>query len=885
MSEESSLIHQQHAEQMQREREFRKAGETYRGEVMPLENQLSGLENIQGVGEVIKRSIQSLGQEMAINPKLWEAVVAYRSIDYTGTQQPPAFAGEVTAPMQFPVAEQLLQAHFDASPLAHFLRSKVKSDEEYQTIRDHLVDRIARFAQAARRADEINSATTYKTSDQREVPGHAGQITYNFERYLNLSAEAVLSELTLALPEGTEFSDLDSVINSSQAELLAKLDSETKFYSLLNWVVQTAQKVRTENLKIFDTPETDALLARLEAVARQRNGLGGAILFGPPGTGKTETLVERNQRMGFDSRVISIHHFSDYAQLLGERPVPVGIDKTTSQVQRLQMVETTVGQMDSNQRLEFVLSKFGAGIEAWQTFLSLANSETVVVNNKSDLTPELAETIIKNLLTKLRVDITNIGLGVQAGLDEETAWVRGEIIQAFDHGQLPILDEMDKGSDHSLEGISRLLNLSPGSKMMLGDEEYTIPTWARVDGTANAMNLAPFLHDRFAPNIIYVDYSPAQETMLKSLVWLADEQGLLTLPIEKQQQFVGLALYVFPAIQQLYPEPVEHALSNRGIRKFCQMIAGGESVSTALNELLLKPGALTNTEKGRVAIQRILDRFATLTTPAVSIDGTQAAAQKSDLVQSPLYAAVSEYFLPFNTTEGSLGEVTVTAEQSQALLESRTPKAENTNNVLDTQAGTTVSIEQKGDKFGVAVRVDGKLLTKVNGSDEVQFTAESRVADADLIGQIILVRHNNTLNVIDIASGKTRQIISSESQSSNFLSPDGEYLISRVGSEVSLRSIKTIMNAAQDTDAPIIRFVDEDGEPLRCTKADVSDDGALLHIETTTNATFIVNLHALHRGQSTIMLTRPFVQEAGWQLTRGNMLVKPNSEKAYLLKA
>lgn len=883
-------------QRIEQEREFRESGTDYIKKAMVVEGQLDQFEDIQGVGEVIKRSIQNLGQEIANDPKLWEIMMVYRERSYSaGDERDASFRDKSLEAPSYEVAEKKLMDFIDASPVAKFLQSKTENAEQYKKILNDLLERIARYAQAIHRADEINSTKPYKSSfirkDERDVEhdGNAGQVTYQFDKYLSLSTEAILANLEIKLPEGISFSDLDTIINATQVELIANLEGNKKLYSLLNWVVQTARLVRTENLKIFDTPETNELLTRLEEITKQHNGLGGAILFGPPGTGKTELLVERNRKMGFNSRVISIHHFSDYAQLIGERPIPISIDRTTSQIQRLKLVQTTLTEMSSDEKLSFVKAKFENGQEGWQTFLALSLSEDLQITSVEQINEENAKTIIAKLLLKLQSDIVNIGLGVQDGLDEETSWVRGEIIQAFDNGQMPILDEMDKGSEHSLEGISRLLNMTPGSSITLGNKEYTIPSWARVDGTANAMNLAPFLHDRFAPNVIYVDYPSAQDTLLKSLVWLSDEQGMLNLSAEKQQQFVGLVLYVFPEIQKLYPNVIEHPLSNRGIRKFCQMISGGEEVSAALEELLIKPGALTNSEKGRIAVQSILDRFASITSQTVTLNATGASSQKSDIANSIVYEAAINHFEPYDRTKGTSEEIEIKSEQKTALLEERALTAELSAKLVNTKVGTTVGIEEKAGLFSVVMRAEGKLLIRIKSPKENSFSNESAVAGVDSTGKVVLIRTNNTVTLIEVASGKTKNVISSKGNESYAISPDGKYLIYLNKGKISLHPIDEMLASKEEIEINSkelsINFVDEDGESIKCKYQDISDDGKFLQIETYNQETFIINLQSLNIGQKTIMLSHPFISESDWKLSRGNILVKADSDKAYLLRS
>lgn len=887
----------QYKEEYPEKKTFLEGKKNYLNNALRLELRLAELTSRQETENIFRQAIYSVGIEVARQPKLIELVANFFSKELDKS------------------ALSDLEIFFDKTPVARFIKSQIQHNEHYQEMRLMIMEKIFRYAQAVHRADQINQDKGYlfnggklerntQTGKYQPAPfnkrlGQAGTTDYNFDRFLNLAATKLAnlfiqhsignktqsSEDTTGAQSETNLAQeavpLANDVAQTRIELAANLGQETVPFSLLNWVVNTARKVRTEGLKIFDTPDTQQILKRLEAAGNLKNGLGGVILFGPPGTGKTELLIERHRRMGFKSRVISIHHYSDYVQLLGEKPLPMESDKATSRVQRLTLVRNALNEMTDGQRISFVRSKLKEGSEAWKLFLTLAEQTD---DGKQDVTDEEAILIIKSLVAKLNYDLIQIGLGIQDGLDEESAWVRGEIIQAFDQGELPILDEMDKGSEHSFEGISRLLNLSPGSTISLGNQTYQIPSWAFIDGTANAMNLQPFLHDRFAPNIIYVDYPSSLDTLLKSLVWLADEQGQLHLSPDVQQKYLGLVLYVFPEIQKLYPEVLEHPLSNRGIRKFCQMLAHGRSVTEAVEDLLLKKGALTNSETGQRAINEILNRFGALISGEVSFDKPEIDASKKGMVNSPLFEAAKDFYQHRFFNEGKPQAVKVSDEVKAMLLNESEGDTFRQDDLFLAKTGAMIQIARSGKTNFLSVRVgDGEQIAGVMEDNLNRFLVKensARIVAADSRGQFVLLRSNDQWALVNIASGKVKIFDGGEKQYN--LTNNGDYLIGTTANQEI--QLVPIVEAFVNQERPAgIKVIDENRQPIVCERYDLSTDGFFLLIENLIGKSFVIDLRSIRAGQSEIVLVKPISEKSGWIMGAGNTLFNPDVSEVFLL--
>lgn len=867
---------QRHSD-LEEARSFIEKGEKFTESVLPTRVVLGELVQYQTLGRVVRNAISDLGNQIARDPSMVELI------------EPKLLRQQAEVPA--------LKIFIERTPIANYLRKIIPDESMRSEVLNQIVMKVARYAQAVRRSEQINRAAL---NAKGQVVGRAGQVTYRFDTFLDNSASEILRTIkktsepevsgNSASPKeavnesssNLDWRSLPSLIRQSQERIEAQLNPDTQFFALLNWVSETVRKVRQEGLKVFETPEAQALLTSLERRAEQRNGLGGAILYGPPGTGKTELLVERNKRRGFDSRVISIHHFTDFVQLVGEKPVPLGIDRDASQLQRLQMTRESIAAMSAADRLAYVRNQLSKGEAAWGAFLSAVgvSSET----SPREIDEPTANAIIDALLQKISTTIINVGLGLEAGMDTDEAWVKGEIIQAFEAGKMPILDEMDKGSSHSLEGISRLLNLSPGSVIQLGSTSYKIPHWGSIDGTANDMNLAPFLHDRFAPNVIYVDYPSPQELLLRSVVWLSDEQGNLDISESVQEQYVGLVMYVFPQIQKLYPSKIEHPLSNRGIKKFCQMLTQGSTISEALNELLLKPGALSDKESGRNEIQRVLARFPTITTSSIGPTDASNRNGKHSLLSSPLYSVASRLYTPYDASRGSSGVVEIAPDDYKAL--SREDDRENRSNQLVAPCGIKLAIETKDGQSYLTSRVNGRLITRVRATENFVLSAtESKILGCSTTADRALIRTNNALTIVDFNSGSAIAHVISETQNSqSTLTSDGKFLVHKSGDTVVVYHADQLIKSTK-TDEHGIRIVDEDGDQVRVRRLQTSADGKYLLLETSARETHIFPLSTIPTNARTLALSNPFPTGGTLSIGKGNIAMDDsNPSTGYMLK-
>jgi|GEM_PF-3646856 len=862
---------------------FLALGEHYLNDVQPIEATLKKLEAEKGIGEIIVKSIKSLGQELVNNSELMKLANEYFKILRTVDQN--------ESPTELP---KRLESFLNKSPINHFLKEKITDHSLFQQVWAKFIDSVMKYARASQRRDADLSTRTFRVnandgSDGGTKKGSAGQKNYDLTRWVKLAAKEIIELIPNSLPGGIELSKLNDAINKTQLKLLAEQEDDTRIFALLNWVVETTKKIRTENLKIFDTPETRRVIEKLKKVLEQQtNGLGGTIIYGPPGTGKTELLIAVNKIMGFETRVISIHHFTDIVQLLGEKAMTLSLNAAGNNVNRLTTAKETLSKMDQKEKLAFVKSKYQSGQETWKKLVGFVGDEFLSIADESEVTNEIADELIAKLITQVNSDIVSIGLGMQQGDTEETAWVRGEIIQAFDQGKKVVLDEVEKGGPNSFAGISFLLNITPGQKFMLGDKEYVIPSWAKIDGTANEMDLAPYLHDRFSPNIFYLDYSSPQETLLMSLVWLSDEQGLLTLPESKQEIFVSLVTYIFPEIQKLYPKTIQYPLSNRGIRKFCQMIAHGQSINSAVNELLLKKGALTETTDGLAAIQKILDNIPSLNNQSLSLDNDLENTKKSSILTSPIYRALEHTFELYDSTQGTYSEIPIEASERESLISQASKLEEISRIQIETQTGRSIALESgRGARFITIRDSKGEFVLSVSGksgADKNVLTNEHNLISADNFGKYVLARSNDTILLFDITRNRSKLINSKQGESQYNISGDGKFLIEKNGQTVNVILIEKFLADSGSSEPIKTTFTDHTGADIACTNIEISPDGSFLLLESN-DGTRIIDLANLRLSQKRIFAGKPpTLPETGWRLSAGNSLVHPDKNVARILK-
>jgi MoxR-like ATPase len=404
-----------------------------------------------------------------------------------------------------------------------------------------------------------------------------------------------------------------------------------------HWIRETYKEAQVGK-RIFATPYFQEIIDFSRKIGDKENGIGGKIYYGPPGTGKTELAIEVNRQEGYKSRVVSVHYWTSFSQLFGEPMLQVkdesgfatqieGLNAAASFFKELQQKGEAGAEefWQMIQKLAEVQEKPLSPIE-FAASLRLKDSEGQLILDPEFLSAE-SETSQEQKQALLNAYILDFGSKIMAigqgkikvdDVNDAYGWVRGEVLLAIDKGERVILDEVDKGSEHSLDSLSHLLATSPGVDFSLRDLSIKLPHWFRIDATANLLELGgrqKYFYDRFNP--IFMDYPPAKDEMMLAGVWLADEGGNINLSEHQQYQIVGFFTIVLPRLRELYDQgKISQPISLRAIKELCNMIiqpktrrARDVSLETAVDQLLFKQRGVAKDEEERQALKEVLDNF------------------------------------------------------------------------------------------------------------------------------------------------------------------------------------------------------------------------------------------------------------------------------------
>ncbi len=660
-------------------------------------------------------------------------------------------------------------------------------------------------------------------------------------------------------------------------ELILETDHDLRKIGLHAWV---REKARTRP-RILETAWDKKIIDQIVESRRLVNGVAGAIAYGPPGTGKTEMFILANLREGFDTRVISMDEHTDFVRLVGEMPIPVGMDAKASNSQRLMAFR------------DFLQSTSVEDIAA------AVHTKRIEVTDLIKFTPNLAQKLVtegraldqrdmKELKDELIISTNrrflSVQLGEEAGMDTPAnAWVYGEVIRAFKDGQRPLLDELDKAGSKSLDGLSYILSMAPGTMLKLGSEEFIIPPWARIDGTTNDLLVSAFLQNRFAPNLIEINYPPSEDLIQKACVWLADDEGNINLSFRDQGRLVAFFTHVVPRIQTMYTKQereLKNPLSMRNMNKFCQFIRSGHSLEDAVESFILKSGALTHEDSELIRLQILATKYEdTIDGPRVDKSIQFEPTNVNRVLESPLYSAVIRSKNAYNrVTEPRALELDaderkiLTRNQKQKELQKLTESHLN-EIVLE----TGLSIKLIDTQIQLKDR-NGNILYRLSSN-----LAGARLKGASANGEEILVETKEGIALITpFSEQKTLPFGFGSSASQVEISGSGNYSVDHREDGIMM-----VYPLVSQESVSGMQILDEAGDPAKISRFELNDSGSQLLIETSSGDLHKIDMgRVLEKGKSKIRLkddTQIAKPEGTWHITQ-NLLWSEDSPNAQLLK-
>lgn len=429
-------------------------------------------------------------------------------------------------------------------------------------------------------------------------------------------------------------------------EEVARLDPRVTAFELRHWLATTAKEARagrktpegeTKKRKIYETPYYKGILKELHRLSKRKNGVGGVILYGPPGTGKTELVQEKNEQQGYETHVVSIHHYTSFADLLADKAITLRTDLGAPLAQKL---DTIISYFKGKSPEEFsrvittiyteLQSSGKLGPEQQLTqfllpYLSLDQKEVIDLLAKSEFSTADWQQIQNAFLIKQEARLLRTSLDPSHQETMEDI-VRGEILLAIRKSKgtgrkiRVLLDEIDKAGPNSLGGLLTFLAKSPGETITIGEVTEEIPSWFVVDATSNSLELNEYLTDRFSH--LEIGTPPPKDQLMIAGVRLSDGEGNIQLTPYEQEQLVGFFVYVLPRINALLSsaEFGWPPISNRGIQEltgnlvdFSNMQRTNLSVSEAVRKLLLENKMWARNPQLRTKLESMLDsEFATV---------------------------------------------------------------------------------------------------------------------------------------------------------------------------------------------------------------------------------------------------------------------------------
>lgn len=728
---------------------------------------------------------------------------------------------------------------------------------------------------------------------------------------------------------------IDSVWTKSRTEeVVLLLDERVGKFVLKEWLRKTGTEARDDikSRKIYETPYYKTLLRKLRIEGAKKNGVGGVIVDGPPGVGKTEIIQEKNKQKGFGTRVIGIHYYTSVSELLGDRKIQIqgtgGAISPSSLAEVVKVFEGESGEKFGAYVLDLYKTLQAEGkISKGQTLTDLLRSfvteEVEDIITKSDLSVGDWDKIRASFVDRQKMRIVRAAL---PGAYQETVAdiVAGEILLAIENKQMALLDEVEKAGPNGLGGLLTFLAKSPGRDVLkIGQTEVELPPWFNVDATSNSMaDLDPYLKDRFSH--LSITTPPVKDQLMIAGVRLSDSQGNILLNNYEQRQLVGFFTYVIPEINSILKseEIGMEALSLRSVKDLTAYLVNFENMQRssitfgeALRMLLLQNRAWEKIPELAEKFSELKNRYPDIfgdkpldltKGPFVSariddLSGQRAAGYEA-VLESPLVTAITGMADdPDSIKTGRPVDVVLTDEESGKVKEALDKEARDSTRDLGgakkaIRAGFVLRLKRgEGQRGYIPITLDGQVGPREGdqhiADDAVQSGDRIVVASAD--GKVVVLSTTES-------SGLTKttfvRLFDRYEYSGQHSKQPTEIMESRGNAWATIDSRGTIIAAFSKDENGKLEVRDVSGGSKRFEEVAVEDyslseDGKYIVIQKTDGSSL---LKRTATGDTVALLPRVGRTEfAGgrqekWIFTRNNLLVKQDAlggvaTNAYLL--